>query len=36
MERFITIENKGLTEIGSDLQPKRFLSEILANVGAIS
>ena len=26
VERLITIENKTLTEIGSDLQPKRFLS----------
>ena len=26
VERLITIENRNRTEIGSDLQPKRFLS----------
>ena len=28
VERLITVKNKNITEIGSDLQPKRFLSLI--------
>ena len=30
----ITTENKTFTEKGSDLQPKRFLSYILANLAS--
>ena len=34
VERLITIENKSLTEIASDLQPERFLSKVLTNLRA--
>ena len=32
VEKLTTIENKNVTEIGSDLQPRRFLSQIVANL----
>ena len=36
VERLITIENENLTEIASNLQPKRCLSLILTNLCAVS
>ena len=35
-ERFITIEDKYVTKIGSDLQHERFLSLILTKLPAVS
>ena len=31
-EKLVTTENKNLTEVGSDLQPKEFLSQFLRNI----